>query len=152
MESRVRQTATASTVLMALCVSLGSSAHAQSPVRMEPSTDGNDNAAPAVAVTAIENATPRLVSDWKIDDVSRARWVEQTPAATPPAKRLSTKQQKRRLATVLMAIGGAAAGAYMGAKVQGSLCECDDEGLTGGLYGGLAGGAIGAIIGLVVFR
>jgi len=45
------------------------------------------------------------------------------------------------------AVGGLFTGGYLGAKIEGNSCHCDDQGLTGALIGAPIGTIAGAVLG-----
>jgi len=45
------------------------------------------------------------------------------------------------------AVGGLFAGGYLGAKIEGNRCDCDDAGLQGALIGAPIGTVAGAVLG-----
>jgi hypothetical protein len=63
---------------------------------------------------------------------------------TGPFIRGSIKQQV--LATI-GAVAGLFGGGYLGMKIEGNRCHCDDPGLAGGLIGASIGGIVGGVVG-----
>jgi hypothetical protein len=47
---------------------------------------------------------------------------------------------------------GLLAGGYLGAKIEGDRCHCDDPGLAGFLIGGSIGAVVGGVIGFKLGR
>jgi hypothetical protein len=138
----------------ALSLVLGSGAaleaQTQPGVRVERSSDSETS---AIVVTRHDpEVRPRPVREWKIDDISRARWHVEDPKGTSAPHQQAKKKSHRGLAVMLIAIGGAVAGGYFGSVVQGSLCECDDQRTVGAAYGALFGGAIAGIVSYSVLR
>jgi hypothetical protein len=108
---------------------------------------------PAIVMTARDpEYRPHPISEWKLEDVGRATWIEKDRKSNPAPKQQATKKKDRALPVILIAIGGAVAGGFFGSTVQGSLCECDDQRITGAAYGALFGGAIAGIIAYSVLR
>ena len=53
---------------------------------------------------------------------------------------------------ILGALGGLVAGAYLGAKIEGHSCACDDPGLKGAMIGAPLGAAAGGILAAEFWR
>ena len=137
---------------LALVLGSGAALQAQTPTvaAAEPSSDSETLA--AVITPRDPEPRPRPLGEWKLDDISRARWIEEDPKSHPPTQQQAKKKSHRGLAVMLIAIGGAVAGGYFGSVVQGSLCECDDQRAIGAAYGGLFGGALAGLVTYGVMR
>jgi len=57
---------------------------------------------------------------------------------------------RRWLGMTAGAIGGIFLGGYVGARIEGDSCHCDDPGLKGGLIGAAVGGIAGGIAGAII--
>jgi hypothetical protein len=58
---------------------------------------------------------------------------------------------RRILGGSLGAVGGLFGGGYLGAKIEGDSCMCDDPGLKGALIGAPIGAVVGGILGAIFF-
>ena len=72
--------------------------------------------------------------------------------ASPVPGRQITATSRRGVGRVILggavgAVGGLFAGGYLGAKIEGNRCHCDDSGLQGALIGAPIGTAAGAVLG-----
>jgi hypothetical protein len=76
--------------------------------------------------------------------------VQRTPVSAG-APRLMRRGGGRAMWTVLGALGGAVAGAYVGVKMEGR-CACDDPGMKGALIGLPVGAIAGGLTGFVFGR
>ncbi len=103
------------------------------------------------AQTREPDPKPRRLAEWKLDDISRARWIDEDPKSHPVARQQAKKKSHHALAVMLIGIGGAVAGGLFGSTVWGSLCECDDR-APGAAYGALFGGAIAGIVTHIILR
>jgi len=63
---------------------------------------------------------------------------------TGPFIRGSVKQQ---VFATIGAVAGIFGGGYLGMKIEGNRCHCDDPGLAGGLIGASIGGIVGGVVG-----
>jgi hypothetical protein len=66
-----------------------------------------------------------------------------------PSRRRSVG--RKILGGAIGAVGGLFAGGYLGAKIEGNGCHCDDPGLTGALIGAPIGAIVGGILGATFF-
>lgn len=66
-----------------------------------------------------------------------------------PSRRRSVG--RKILGGAIGAVGGLFAGGYLGAKIEGNGCHCDDPGLTGALIGAPIGAIVGGILGAMFF-
>jgi len=110
----------------------------------------------AAAPGTLRESIRREVAKQVLVNVSSVSWRSAGPgtsskATAPPESQLagpfirgSFKQQ------VFAAIGAAVGlfgGGYLGAKIEGNRCHCDDPGLAGALIGASIGGIAGGIVG-----
>ena len=65
--------------------------------------------------------------------------------ALPPGAAASVTRS-RTARVILGVLGGLVAGAYLGAKIEGHRCACDDPGLTGAMIGAPLGAVAGGIL------
>jgi hypothetical protein len=88
----------------------------------------------------LESATREMVR-------SRVTLNTQVPpqSATAPARRRS--KTRIVLGAAAGAAGGFFAGGFLGAKIEGDRCNCDDPGLVGFLIGAPVGAVAGGIVG-----
>ncbi len=92
------------------------------------------------------------------DGQSANRW--ETARKTPTPAHVTVQQTtqprersvgRRILGGALGGVGGLFAGGYLGAKIEGDGCHCDDPGLMGALIGAPIGAVAGAILGAMFF-
>ncbi|MGE0703228.1 MAG: hypothetical protein AB7F99_09745 [Vicinamibacterales bacterium] len=131
--------------LIAVCVSLvfaaGSSAAAQthparsSTVRHSSLLERIDTPRPLAAALAVRAHEPSLLT--------------RTPRTPVPqdAGRRERSIGRKILGASLGAAGGFFGGGFLGAKIEGSGCHCDDPGLKGALIGAPIGAVTGGILG-----
>jgi len=115
---------------------------AGSPARAQPPR------APIDVLTAASAGASRVPGRWL---VRAAYWTEDAnvgPHAIRTAQRGAgarvTRSKTARV--VLGALGGFVVGAYLGAKIEGHSCACDDPGLKGAMIGAPIGAAAGGIL------
>jgi hypothetical protein len=58
---------------------------------------------------------------------------------------------RKVLGAAIGAVGGLFAGGFLGAKIEGNSCDCDDPGLMGALIGAPIGAITGGILGAKFF-
>jgi hypothetical protein len=68
---------------------------------------------------------------------------------TPPRRERSLTRQI--LGGAAGGVGGFFGGGFLGAKIEGDRCDCDDPGLMGFLIGAPIGALVGAILGVKFF-
>ena len=88
------------------------------------------------------SSVPARPTDPRFFDSYAKRW-----APAPPAQSNSRGVGRRILGGAVGAAGGLFAGGYIGAKIEGDRCHCDDPGLTGALIGAPIGAVLGGIAG-----
>jgi hypothetical protein len=54
---------------------------------------------------------------------------------------------KQQAFATIGAVAGLFGGGYLGMKIEGNRCHCDDPGLAGGLIGASIGGIVGGVVG-----
>ncbi len=96
--------------------------------------------------------TPQLIRD----SLSSLDYRRLADDAGKGAAQASTSSRKRSVGRKILggAIGATAglfAGGYLGAKIEGDRCNCDDPGLVGALIGAPVGAVAGGILGALVF-
>ena len=157
MTNRIGRRLTAAALVLSVCASAAVRAQTRDVVPSDVPSNGDH---PIVLVPQRDPAPPldlargkpRAIGEWKIDDMSRLEWNARESSAKRPPKRQAKKKSHKGVAIMLIAIGGAVAGGFFGSTVQGSLCECDDQGAIGAAYGGLLGGAAAGLIAYAAFR
>jgi hypothetical protein len=99
-----------------------------------------------------EVARPRLVNVSKVPSQSPTSRIS-TETTAPPGfqlmgpvigRRGSFKQQ---VFATIGAVAGLFGGGYLGVKIEGDRCHCDDPGLAGGLIGASIGAIVGGVVG-----
>ena len=112
----------------------------------------------SIATLAIARTNPRPVSFVLPSSAERRplklsiEWIRtDMPDAIPAQERASTERSRPAWRIVLGAalggVGGFFGGGYLGARMEGDGCHCDDPGLKGVLIGAPIGAAVGAIVG-----
>lgn len=69
----------------------------------------------------------------------------------PPSGRSQRSTKRKVLGAVLGGVGGFFGGGFLGAKIEGNRCNCDDPGLVGFMVGAPIGGVAGSILGYKFF-
>jgi len=59
---------------------------------------------------------------------------------------------KQHILSAIGAFGGMVAGGYVGVKIEGNRCRCDDPGLAGLLIGAPVGAIVGGVVGYKLGR
>ena len=77
------------------------------------------------------------------------RALDQSKAAASSGRHRSVG--RKVLGAAIGAVGGLFAGGYLGAKIEGDSCHCDDPGLMGALIGAPVGAVTGGILGAKFF-
>jgi hypothetical protein len=75
----------------------------------------------------------------------------QTPAFQPTSVRSERSMTRKIFGGLLGATAGFFGGGYLGAKIEGDGCSCDDPGLKGAIIGAPIGAVVGAIVGTLLF-
>jgi hypothetical protein len=109
-----------------------------------------------------ERTAPQLlpavpIKEWKISaDSLEPTGVrsQTTPYRTPqPGRRSNVKTGiKRALAGVAGGFAGFMAGGWIGARIEGNRCVCDDPGLQGFVIGAPIGAVAGAVLGVSMVK
>ena len=103
---------------------------------------------PTFETLAAPNADQARAMGWTSEMMPN----EAKGATLPPVIQTRHRSVGRKiLGGALGAVGGLFAGGYLGAKIEGNDCGCDDPGLKGALIGAPIGMITGAIIGAIVF-
>jgi hypothetical protein len=66
--------------------------------------------------------------------------------------RLPRGSTKQRIFSAIGTFGGLVAGGYIGIKIEGNSCRCDDPGLKGLLIGAPIGAVAGGVVGYKLAR
>ena len=104
---------------------------------------------PALAdPTTVRSAGPLRQSIARITSITPIR---ETPVRQAlrrvPSHPLPSGSQRRHAFAMIGAIGGLLAGGFIGAKIEGDNCRCDDPGLSGFVIGAPIGAIVGGLIG-----
>lgn len=75
----------------------------------------------------------------------------QTPAFQPTSVRREKSIGRKVIGGLLGATAGFFAGGYIGMKIEGNGCDCDDPGMQGVIIGAPIGAVVGAIVGTLLF-
>ena len=104
----------------------------------------------AAADAAGQNAPSALSRPTGLLRIPPAAQLER--ASLVPGRQNTAPSRDRGIGRMILggavgAVGGLFAGGYLGAKIEGNRCHCDDPGLTGALIGAPIGTAAGAVLG-----
>jgi hypothetical protein len=69
--------------------------------------------------------------------------------ATTTSGSKAARVWKRIAGGAVGGVGGLFAGGYLGARLEGDRCNCDDPGLMGALVGAPIGAVVGAVLGAI---
>ena len=69
-----------------------------------------------------------------------------------PFARASGQKPDRALVVALSVVGGLVGGAYIGAKIEGTGCQCDDPGLKGAMIGAPVGAIAGGVLAWILTK
>jgi len=69
-----------------------------------------------------------------------------------PFAKASGQKPNRALVVTLGVVGGLFGGAYIGAKIEGSGCQCDDPGLKGAMIGAPVGAIAGGVLAWILTK
>ena len=102
------------------------------------------------AADAVGQTAPSTLS--RPSGLLRVPPLAQLERASPVPWRQISAPSRRGVGRVILggavgAVGGLFAGGYLGAKIEGNRCHCDDPGLTGALIGAPIGTVAGAVLG-----
>lgn len=153
---RTRSRAVAAIAIAALLLGSGH-AHGQDaavgPSAREPGPIASQAQAALSAAGALAGSHPatgqpadarlRLGSSDRHRDALSGQWSPIAPRGVRP------RSMSRKVAFGLLgAVGGFLFGGYVGAKIEGTRCACDDPGLQGFIIGAPIGAVTGAIVGV----
>jgi hypothetical protein len=104
---------------------------------------------PTAAALAAANPDRPAAMGWTSEMASPAK---ANGGSLPPTIQTRHRSIGRKiLGGALGAVGGFFAGGYLGAKIEGDSCNCDDPGLKGALIGAPIGAVTGGILGAMFF-
>ena len=93
----------------------------------------------------------KLPTPEKVAAMSRERLAAPTWPAPPSIQKQRRSVGRKVIGATLGAVGGLFAGGYLGAKIEGDGCGCDDPGLKGALIGAPIGLITGGVLGAIFF-
>ena len=73
-------------------------------------------------------------------------------AVAGPFSKPSDQQPHRALVVALGVVGGLVGGAYIGARIEGTGCQCDDPGLKGAMIGAPVGAIAGGVLAWILTK
>jgi|SRR5262245_5038297 len=125
---------------------------ALAPVALAFAQTGVAAAAPGTILDSIDReGAKRMLADVVTVTRRSAGLGESSETTSRPALQLTGPfirgSVKQQVFATIGAVAGIFGGGYLGMKIEGNRCHCDDPGLAGGLIGASIGGIVGGVVG-----